>query len=130
MVGSLPLLIAKDPQFPPLFVSARSDCWPICSIFDKPFSPDVVQKLWELEFTIHKVKVSTRPDNKAINLFFVTDNQDTRDNRYCSSSSIHTRGSIAPEEGLCPPPSHSGVSEVPYFLLMGVVMFTTGISCH
>ncbi|CAK9872048.1 unnamed protein product [Sphagnum jensenii] len=43
---------------------------------------DVVQKLWELELTIHKVKVSTSPDNKSINLFFVTDNRDTRDHWY------------------------------------------------
>ncbi|KAH9572703.1 hypothetical protein CY35_02G166000 [Sphagnum magellanicum] len=42
---------------------------------------DVVQKLWELELTIHKVKVSTSPDNKSINLFFVTDNRDTWDHR-------------------------------------------------
>lgn len=36
---------------------------------------DVAQKLWELEFTIHKVKISTSPDGKAVNLFFVTDNR-------------------------------------------------------
>ena len=28
---------------------------------------DVSQKLWELEFTIHKVKVSTSPEEKSIN---------------------------------------------------------------
>ncbi|CAK9256508.1 unnamed protein product [Sphagnum jensenii] len=53
----------------------------VCSSDRTGLLNDVVQKLWELEFTIHKVKVSTSPDNKAINLFFVTDNQDTRDNR-------------------------------------------------
>jgi hypothetical protein len=38
----------------------------------------VAKKLWEMELTIHKVKVSTSPDDKAVNLFFVTDN------RYCA----------------------------------------------
>jgi hypothetical protein len=36
---------------------------------------DVAQKLWELEFTIHKVKVSTSPEEKSINFFFITDNR-------------------------------------------------------
>lgn len=36
---------------------------------------DVSQKLWELEFTIHKVKVSTSPEERSINFFFVTDNR-------------------------------------------------------
>jgi hypothetical protein len=35
----------------------------------------VAKKLWEMELTIHKVKVSTSPDDKAVNLFFVTDNR-------------------------------------------------------
>lgn len=47
-------------QFSKIFVSAIAD---------------VAQKLWELEFTIHKVKISTSPDGKAVNLFFVTDNR-------------------------------------------------------
>ncbi|XP_024400546.1 ACT domain-containing protein ACR9 [Physcomitrium patens] len=36
---------------------------------------DVAQKLWEMELTIHKIKVSTSPDGRAIDLFFVTDNR-------------------------------------------------------
>lgn len=36
---------------------------------------DVAQKLWELEFTIHKVKVSTSPEEKSINFFFISDNR-------------------------------------------------------
>lgn len=39
------------------------------------FTTDVSQKLWELEFTIHKVKVSTSPEEKSINFFFITDNR-------------------------------------------------------
>ena len=37
--------------------------------------PDVAQKLWEMEFTIHRVKVTTSPDEKSVNLFFITDNR-------------------------------------------------------
>ncbi|KAG6554534.1 hypothetical protein Mapa_003913 [Marchantia paleacea] len=33
----------------------------------------VTQKLWELELTIHKVKVSTSPEGKAVNLFWIYD---------------------------------------------------------
>eukprot|EP00271_Cylindrocystis_brebissonii_P006593 TRINITY_DN19366_c0_g1_i1.p1 TRINITY_DN19366_c0_g1~~TRINITY_DN19366_c0_g1_i1.p1 ORF type:complete len:436 (+),score=107.14 TRINITY_DN19366_c0_g1_i1:379-1686(+) len=44
---------------------------------DRPgFLNDVTQLLWEVELTIQKVNVSTSPDGKAIDLFFVTDNRD------------------------------------------------------
>ncbi|KAL3701634.1 hypothetical protein R1sor_019656 [Riccia sorocarpa] len=33
----------------------------------------VTLKLWELELTIHKVKVSTSPEGKAVNLFLISD---------------------------------------------------------
>lgn len=36
---------------------------------------DMTQTLWELELTIQKVNVSTSPDGKAIDFFFVTDNR-------------------------------------------------------
>eukprot|EP01018_Ginkgo_biloba_P020517 Gb_15457 [translate_table: standard] len=37
---------------------------------------DVSQVLWELELTIHKVKVSTTPDGNAMDLFYITDNRE------------------------------------------------------
>lgn len=40
------------------------------------FLNDVTQALWEVELTILKVNVSTSPDGKAVDLFFVTDNRD------------------------------------------------------
>eukprot|EP00270_Netrium_digitus_P008340 TRINITY_DN2489_c0_g1_i2.p1 TRINITY_DN2489_c0_g1~~TRINITY_DN2489_c0_g1_i2.p1 ORF type:complete len:426 (-),score=28.51 TRINITY_DN2489_c0_g1_i2:218-1495(-) len=36
---------------------------------------DVTQTLWDMELTIQKVNVSTSPDGKAIDLFFLTDNR-------------------------------------------------------
>lgn len=35
--------------------------------------PDVTAVLCELELTIEKVKISTTPDGKVMDLFFVTD---------------------------------------------------------
>jgi hypothetical protein len=66
-----------------LFLSSSFTRSSLILSFVKTLFSDVVQKLWELELTIHKVKVSTSPDNKSINLFFVTDNRDTWDHRYC-----------------------------------------------
>lgn len=37
---------------------------------------DVSQALWELELTIHKVKVWTMPDDNVMDLFYVTDNRE------------------------------------------------------
>jgi hypothetical protein len=64
-----------------LFLSSSFTRSSLILSFVKTLFSDVVQKLWELELTIHKVKVSTSPDNKSINLFFVTDNRDTWDHR-------------------------------------------------
>lgn len=36
---------------------------------------DVTEVLCDLELTIHKVKVSTTPDGKVMDLFFITDNR-------------------------------------------------------
>lgn len=36
---------------------------------------DVSQVLWELELAVRKVKVSTTPEGKVIDLFFITDNR-------------------------------------------------------
>ncbi len=64
----------------------------------------VAKKLWELELSIHRVKVSTSPDGKAVNLFFVTDN------RYCCCPRKHLRfliflvdPMIAESGGVCSP---------------------------
>jgi len=38
-------------------------------------SPDVVQKLWKMELTIHKAQVNSIPKGKSIGLFSVTDNR-------------------------------------------------------
>lgn len=38
---------------------------------------DVAQATWELELTIHKMKVTTSPDGKAVNLFYITDVRET-----------------------------------------------------
>uniref|UniRef100_A0A0D6QY35 ACT domain-containing protein n=1 Tax=Araucaria cunninghamii TaxID=56994 RepID=A0A0D6QY35_ARACU len=37
---------------------------------------DVSQALWELELTIHKVKVWTMPDGNVMDLFYITDNRE------------------------------------------------------
>eukprot|EP00249_Psilotum_nudum_P013972 c24601_g1_i3 orf=129-1481(+) len=42
---------------------------------------DMTQFLWELEVTIHKMKVSTRPDGKVVDLFYITDFKDTLQNQ-------------------------------------------------
>lgn len=38
------------------------------------FALDVTQVLCELELTIQKVKVTTTPDGRVLDLFFITDN--------------------------------------------------------
>ncbi|KAJ7561770.1 hypothetical protein O6H91_03G040600 [Diphasiastrum complanatum] len=48
----------------------------VCSPDRSGLLHDMSQTLWELELNIHKVKVSTRPDGKAEDLFLVTDNRD------------------------------------------------------
>lgn len=37
---------------------------------------DVAQTIWELELTIHKMKATTSPDGKAVNMFYVTDSRE------------------------------------------------------
>lgn len=39
------------------------------------FILDVTQILCELELTIQRVKVTTTPDGKVLDLFFITDNK-------------------------------------------------------
>jgi len=48
----------------------------ICSLDRAGLLNDVSQVLWELELAIRKVKVSTTPEGKVIDLFFITDNRD------------------------------------------------------
>lgn len=55
-------------------------CYPLLTSLDflSPnfpwfFSSDVTQVLFELELTIKRVKVSTTPDGRVMDLFFVTD---------------------------------------------------------
>eukprot|EP01018_Ginkgo_biloba_P031220 Gb_38010 [translate_table: standard] len=48
----------------------------LCSLDRAGLLNDVSQVLWELELTIHKVKVSTTPEGKVMDLFFITDNRD------------------------------------------------------
>lgn len=47
--------------------------------------PDVTAVLCELELTIEKVKISTTPDGKVMDLFFVTDT------RFCSFDIFFSR---------------------------------------
>ncbi|KAL6967483.1 ACT domain-containing protein acr9 [Sarracenia purpurea var. burkii] len=42
--------------------------------FEKPSSINVTQVLSELELTIQRVKVTTTPDGRVLDLFFITDN--------------------------------------------------------
>jgi len=37
------------------------------------FGTDITEVLSELELIIHKVKVSTTPDGRVVDLFFITD---------------------------------------------------------
>jgi len=48
----------------------------ICSLDRAGLLNDVSQVLWELELAVRKVKVSTTPEGKVIDLFFITDNRD------------------------------------------------------
>jgi predicted amino acid-binding ACT domain protein len=66
-------LLPRPP--PPVHLSERLMLLQVCSIDRTGLLNDVSQKLWELEFTIHKVKVSTSPEEKSINFFFITDNR-------------------------------------------------------
>ncbi|KAG0596194.1 hypothetical protein M758_UG231500 [Ceratodon purpureus] len=59
---------------PHVHLSQRVMLLQVCSSDRTGLLNDVAQKLWELEFTIHKVKVSTSPEEKSINFFFITDN--------------------------------------------------------
>ncbi|KAF9674920.1 hypothetical protein SADUNF_Sadunf10G0177700 [Salix dunnii] len=45
-----------------------------CSYDRKGLLHDVTEVLWELELTIKRVKVSTAPDGRVLDLFFITDN--------------------------------------------------------
>lgn len=71
--SALPSLLPAPP--PPVHLSKRLMLLQVCSIDRTGLLNDVSQKLWELEFTIHKVKVSTSPEEKSINFFFITDNR-------------------------------------------------------
>ncbi|KAJ6432916.1 hypothetical protein OIU84_020035 [Salix udensis] len=45
-----------------------------CSYDREGLLHDVTEVLWELELTIKRVKVSTAPDGRVLDLFFITDN--------------------------------------------------------
>ncbi|CAK9249784.1 unnamed protein product [Sphagnum jensenii] len=60
---------------PPVLTSKNVFLLQVCSSDRTGLLHGVAKKLWEMELTIHKVKVSTSPDDKAVNLFFVTDNR-------------------------------------------------------
>lgn len=63
------------PPPPPVHLLERLMLLQVCSIDRMGLLNDVAQKLWELEFTIHKLKVSTSPEERSINFFFITDNK-------------------------------------------------------
>lgn len=71
--SALPSLLLHP--IPEVHLSQRVMLLQVCSSDRTGLLNDVAQKLWELEFTIHKVKVSTSPEEKSINFFFVTDNR-------------------------------------------------------
>eukprot|EP00899_Mesostigma_viride_P008418 jgi/Mesvir1/17578/Mv08813-RA.1 len=60
-----PLVKPRDPLF--MFQVCAQDR---CGILN-----DVTMLLWEIEMTIHKIHISTSPDNRAVDLFFVTDDR-------------------------------------------------------
>ncbi|CAM6024393.1 unnamed protein product [Sphagnum balticum] len=60
---------------PPVLTSKNMFLLQVCSSDRTGLLHGVAKKLWELELSIHRVKVSTSPDGKAVNLFFVTDNR-------------------------------------------------------
>lgn len=63
------------PPPPPVHLLERLMLLQVCSIDRTGLLNDVAQKLWELQFTIHKLKVSTSPEERSINFFFITDNK-------------------------------------------------------
>ncbi|XP_024391113.1 ACT domain-containing protein ACR9 isoform X2 [Physcomitrium patens] len=63
------------PVSPPVPEAKRVLLLQVCSSDRTGLLHDVAQKLWEMELTIHKIKVSTSPDGRAVDLFFVTDNR-------------------------------------------------------
>lgn len=63
------------PVSPPVPECERVLLLQACSSDRTGLLHDVTQKLWEMELTIKKIKVSTSPDGRAIDLFFVTDNR-------------------------------------------------------
>eukprot|EP00246_Nothoceros_aenigmaticus_P013013 TRINITY_DN4270_c0_g1_i2.p1 TRINITY_DN4270_c0_g1~~TRINITY_DN4270_c0_g1_i2.p1 ORF type:complete len:457 (-),score=70.54 TRINITY_DN4270_c0_g1_i2:132-1502(-) len=65
-----------EPATPPEPKPKQMCLLQLCSNDRAGLLNDVAQALWELELTIHRVKVSTSPDGKAIDLFFVTDDKD------------------------------------------------------
>lgn len=65
---SLQSLRTRRTDSPPKLLRGYSSSWGF-------IIADVAQKLWELEFTIHKVKVSTTPEEKSINFFFISDSR-------------------------------------------------------
>lgn len=70
--SALPTLLPNCTQ---VSLSQRVLLLQVCSIDRTGLLNDVAQKLWELEFTIHKVKVSTTPEEKSINFFFISDSR-------------------------------------------------------
>ncbi|KAL9388492.1 hypothetical protein Peur_017097 [Populus x canadensis] len=50
---------------------------------------DVTEVLWELELTIKRVKVSTAPDGRVLDLFFITDNRELLHTKMRQEETIH-----------------------------------------
>uniref|UniRef100_A0A6N2M0H4 ACT domain-containing protein ACR n=1 Tax=Salix viminalis TaxID=40686 RepID=A0A6N2M0H4_SALVM len=56
--------------------------WDFCSM-------NVTEVLWELELTIKRVKVSTAPDGRVLDLFFITDNRELLHKKMRQEETIH-----------------------------------------
>lgn len=86
----------------------------ICSLDRAGLLNDVSQVLWDLELAVQKVKVSTTPDGKVMDLFFIIDNRDLlhttkRQEDVCDNlksvigeSSTHCELRLAPPELMAP----------------------------
>ncbi|KAJ6892482.1 hypothetical protein NC651_025625 [Populus alba x Populus x berolinensis] len=65
----------------PTFKSALPT-WEFCFM-------NVTEVLWELELTIKRVKVSTAPDGRVLDLFFITDNRELLHTKMRQEETIH-----------------------------------------
>ncbi|KAG5237796.1 ACT domain-containing protein [Salix suchowensis] len=60
-----------------------------CSYDREGLLHDVTEVLWELELTIKRVKVSTAPDGRVLDLFFITDNRELLHTKMRQEETIH-----------------------------------------